>query len=142
MNDFFASLYEGFNPLNLFYIDNFSNDMYESGSYVTMGWSLIIITVVMIVLYYFLISNYGKFYKKIWWLIYVLVVGVINFATAYNISFSAMEDLFMTSEDGNPYGFTEYFQLGMVNVLYGILLSFVLSMILKFKSIQATRTPF
>ncbi|WP_121965094.1 hypothetical protein [Myroides sp. N17-2] len=142
MNDLFATLYEGFNPLNLFYIENFSSDMYDSGSYVTMGWALLIVTVVTVVLYYFLLSNYGKFYKRIWWFVYILIIGLINFIIAYNVSMNAMDDLFITSEDGNPYGFSEYFQLGMVNVLYGVILSFILSIIVKFKSIQATRTPF
>ncbi|MDM1376349.1 hypothetical protein [Myroides marinus] len=142
MNDLFATLYEGFNPLNLFYIENFSSDMYDSGSYSTMGWLLLIVTVVMVALYYFLLSNYGKFYKRIWWFVYILVIALINFIIAYNISMNAMEDLFLTNEDGNPYGFSEYFQLGMVNVLYGVILSIVFSIIMKFKSIQATRTPF
>lgn len=142
MNDLFATLYEGFNPLNLFYIENFSGDMYDSGSYVTMGWALLLVTVIMVVLYYFLLSNYGKFYKRIWWFVYILIIGLINFIIAYNVSMNAMDDLFITSEDGNPYGFSEYFQLGMVNVLYGVILSFILSIIVKFKSIQATRTPF
>lgn len=142
MNDLFATLYEGFNPLNLFYIENFSSDMYDSGSYSTMGWLLLIVTVVMVALYYFLLSNYGKFYKRIWWFVYILVIALINFIIAYNISMNAMEDLFLTNEDGNPYGFSEYFQLGMVNVLYGVILSIIFSIIMKFKSIQATRTPF
>jgi len=53
MNDFFAALYEGFNPVNLFYIEYFSDDMYESGVYTTIGWLMIISTLALTALYYF-----------------------------------------------------------------------------------------
>lgn len=142
MNDLFAALYEGFSPLNLFYIENFSSDIYETGAYVTMGWLMIIISSVMTALYYFIFSNYSVFYKKIYWFIYLIIIAIVNFAIAYNISLSAIEDLYISSEQGNYYGINDYFQLSIVNALYGFILCFIISLIVKSFSVQATKTPF
>lgn len=142
MNDFFAALYEGFNPLNLFYIENFSEDLYETGSYVTMGWLMILISIVFTVIYYFFVSNYGKFYTRLSWFLYLIFVAVINFAVAYNIALGAIDDLYLTSEQGTPYGFNEFFQLSIVNALYGFIVCFIVSIIVKSFSVQATKTPF
>lgn len=142
MNDLFAALYEGFSPLNLFYIENFSSDIYETGAYVTMGWLMIIISIVMTVLYYFLFSNYSVFYKKIYWFLYLVIIAIVNFAVAYNISLSAIEDLYISSEQGNYYGINDYFQLSIVNALYGFILCFIVSLLVKSFSVQATKTPF
>ncbi|WP_010250503.1 hypothetical protein [Myroides injenensis] len=142
MNDLFAALYEGFSPLNLFYIENFSSDIYETGAYVTMGWLMIIISIVMTVLYYFLFSNYSVFYKKIYWFLYLVLIAIVNFAVAYNISLSAIEDLYISSEQGNYYGINDYFQLSIVNALYGFILCFIVSLLVKSFSVQATKTPF
>lgn len=142
MNDLFATLYEGFSPLNLFYIENFSSDIYETGAYVTMGWLMIIISIVMTVLYYFLFSNYSVFYKKIYWFLYLVIIAIVNFAVAYNISLSAIEDLYISSEQGNYYGINDYFQLSIVNALYGFILCFIVSLLVKSFSVQATKTPF
>lgn len=142
MNDLFATLYEGFSPLNLFYIENFSGDIYETGAYVTMGWSMLIVSIVMIVLYYFVLSNYGTFYKRLYWFFYLMIIAIINFAIAYNVSLGAIEDLYLTSEEGSYYGFNEYFQMSIVNALYGFLICFIVSLIVKTFSVQATKTPF
>lgn len=142
MNDFFASIYEGFNPLNIFYIEFFSDDMYESGVYSTIGWLMILSSILVVVLYYFFISNLGKLYKTAFWLVIIGVIALINYMIGFYFSMNAMNDFYTTSEEGNPYGFFEYSQFGLYNVLWAVLLSIIVSLIVKGKSIKASKTPF
>lgn len=141
MNNFFATLYDGFHPLDLFYIENFSDDMYESGIFSIIGVIMLSTSLVLMVSYYYFISNYNGFFKKRFWFIWILVIGIVNFISAYYYSVIAMEDFYSTSSDGSPYT-TEHISFSMVNLLWAAIFSFLFSMILKFKSVRASKTPF
>lgn len=136
MNEFFAMLYEGFHPLDLFYIIHFSNDMFSSGAYVIIGWTMVISTFLLESLYYYFISSFGSFYKRVYWFIWLIIIGVINFIVAFYYSNTTMEQMEL------EYSFNEYFNFSMVNVLWSILFSFFFSYLLKHKSIKGSRTPF
>ncbi|MBG6062688.1 magnesium-transporting ATPase (P-type) [Flavobacterium sp. CG_9.1] len=142
MNDFFAILYEGTFLGDLFYLDGFSNDLFEANAYMSIGLIMLISSAILELIYYYFISNYGGFYKKRFWLIWILVIGIINFATAYYQSTVAIEDFYSTSTEGSPYSFTEHFTFSMVNVLWAIIFSFLFSIVLKIKSVRASKTPF
>lgn len=136
MNEFFAMLYEGFHPLDLFYIPDFSNDMFHSGAYVTIGWAMLISTFVLEAIYYYFISSFGNLYRRIYWFIWLTAIAIVNFAMGFYYSRMAMEDMDL------DYGFTEYFNFSMVNVLWAVVFSFVFSLLLKIKSVRGSRTPF
>lgn len=142
MEDFFAAIYEGFHPLDLFYIKDFSEDMYRSGSYVSIGLVMLISAFILMSLYYFVLSNYGKFYKKFCWFLWISVLCLINFCVAYFNSLNAMEDLYAGSDNGHPHGFTQFFTFSMVNVFWTFFFCFLFSLVLKMKSITASKTPF
>jgi hypothetical protein len=142
MNDFFAILYEGTFLGDIFYLDGFSNDLFEANAYMSIGLIMLLSSAILELIYYYFISNYGGFYKKRFWLIWILVIGIINFATAYYQSTVAIEDFYSTSTEGSPYSFTEHFTFSMVNVLWAIIFSFLFSIVLKIKSVQASKTPF
>lgn len=140
MNDLFAPFYEGFYPWEVFYIDNFSQDMYDSGAYTIVGWFWVISCAALTLVYYYGLSNYGNWFKLRYWLLWILAISVVNFVAAYYISNGEMEDYY--APELSPYGFSEHFSFSMVNVLWAAVLSAVLSMIFKFKSVKASRTPF
>lgn len=142
MEDFFAAIYEGFHPLDLFYIKDFSEDMYSSGVYVSIGLIMLFSSLFLMALYYFALSNYGNFYKKIYWLLWILIICIINFFVGYYNSLMAMEDTYANSENGHPYWFTQFFTFSMINVIWTFFFCFVFSMILKIKSVCASKTPF
>lgn len=142
MNDLFAALYEGFYPWELFYIYGLSQDMYDSGAYVVVGWFWLLSCVVLMLAYYYALSNYGNWYKLGYWFVWILVACLINFAAAYSISVGEMEIFYQHTDDGSPYGFSEHFSFSMVNVLWTFLLCIVLSILFKLKSVKASRTPF
>jgi len=135
MNNFFAMLYEGFPPLDLFYIsiNNFSDNMFTSGTYVPVGLIMIISSLLSELFYYFFLSSYGNFYKRIYWFSWMVLIAVINFIVAYSFSLSTI---------GLEATFLEYFTFSMVNVLWTMIFCFVFSIAFKFKSIKASRTPF
>ncbi len=138
MNDFFAMLYEGFSPIDLFYIsiNNFSDNMFTSGVYITIGLVMIISALLSELFYYFFLSSYGNFYKTIYWFLWIVFIAVINFFVGYFASMRAMIN------EGFSYTFFEYFTFSMVNVLWTMFFCFLFSIVFKFKSIKASRTPF
>lgn len=142
MNDLFGPLYEGFYPWGLFYIDGFSQDMYDSGVYSIIGWFWIISSILLTLFYYYILSNYGSWFRLGHWFLWVLFACVINFTAAYYISIGEMADYYQHTDDGSPYGFSEHFRFSMVNAFWTFLLCVVLSIIFKIKSIKASRTPF
>lgn len=142
MDAFFAAIYEGFHPLDLFYIENFSNDMYSSGVYTSIGLIMLFSSLLLMAIYYFAVSNYGNFYKKVYWLFWILIICIINFFAGYYNSLIAMEDLYVNSPEGHPYGFTQFFTFSMVNVFWTFFFCFVFSILLKIKSTRASKTPF
>lgn len=136
MNNFFAMLYEGFEPLSIFYIEGFSNDMYNSGAYVTIGLVMLLTSLFSELFYYYFLSSYSNFFKKTYWFLWMVLIAIINFFVAYTTSFGAM------ISEGFEYTFLEYFTFSMVNVLWTMIFCFVFSIAFKFKSIKASRTPF
>jgi magnesium-transporting ATPase (P-type) len=142
MNDFFATLYEGTLLGDLFYIDGFSNDMFQANAYMSIGLIMLISSLLLEVVYYYFISNYGKFFKKRFWFLWILVIGILNFATAYYQSTVAIEDFYSTSTEGSPYSFTEHFTFSMVNVLWATIFCILFSLVLKIRSVRASSTPF
>lgn len=138
MASFFEMLYEGFPPLSIFYINGFSDAMFIADGYTSIGLIMFISTLVMEGLYYYVLSNYGNMYKRSAWFTWLLLIAVINFIVAYMSSMSALNQ----SEPGNTYTFSQYFTFSMVNVLWAVIFSFIFSLILKIKSICASKTPF
>ena len=138
MASFFEMIYEGFPPLNLFYINEFSNAMYEADAYTSIGLIMLFSSLVMEILYYYMLSNYGNLHKRSYWFLWLITIAVVNFIVAYMSSMSALDK----SEPDNTYTFSQYFTFSMVNVLWAVIFSFVFSLIFKIKSISASRTPF
>ena len=138
MASFFEMIYEGFPPLNLFYINEFSNAMFSADAYTSIGLIMLFSSFVLIALYYYVFSNYGNLHKRSYWLLWLLIIAIINFAVAYTSSLSSLNNY----EPSNTYTFSQYFTFSMVNVLWAVIFSFIFSLILKLKSTCASRTPF
>lgn len=142
MKDFFAALYEGFSPLDLFYIQDFSRDMYDTEAYVTIGLIMIISSLILEAIYYYTVSNFGNMFKRRYWFLWLLMIAALNFIFAYYHSVVEIENLYMETGAEPSYTFSEYFTFSLVNVLWTLIFSFLFSLIFKIKSVQASRTPF
>ncbi len=139
MNSFFAPMYEGFGLdfLERFlYINYFSDSMNNDGGYTIVGFFMIFSSLIMMGIYYYLIASYGKYFKIIYWFIWLLIIALINFLVANHYS---QEIIINNSLD---YIFSEYFIFLLTNVFWSIIFSFGFSLLLKIKSIKGSRTPF
>jgi hypothetical protein len=138
MAGFFETIYEGFPPLRLFYITDFSDAMFDAGAYTAIGLIMLLSSLAMIALYYYLLSNYGSLNRRGYWLLWILVIAVVNFTAAYLSSMSALE----AYDPVTVYPASKYFSFSMVNVLWAVVFSFLFSLVLKTRSVSASRTPF
>lgn len=136
MNDFFANWYE-----LIAYFDGFSNFMYDNGFYVSVGFCMVLIPVVLLTLYYYVVNS--RRFNRWWhWLLLVLIICAINFIIGFVIPYNGA---------ANFYGDTDYVDFpvvscclgfSFVNILWCFVVSFVWSMIIKWGSSQCRRCPF
>lgn len=138
MASFFEMIYEGFPPLSLFYINEFSNDMFTADAYTSIGLIMVFSSLAMVALYYFVLSNYGNLFRRSFWFLWLFIIAWTNFIAAYLSAKSALDN----AVPANNYTFSQYFTFSMVNVLWALVFSFIFSLIFKFKSVSASRTPF
>jgi len=135
MNDFFAFFYE-----TLGYIKGFSEELYNSGVYVTIGFLMLIISAVGMVAYYYLI-NHPKFNRWWHWLLVVIVLAAINFGIAWAMSDGVIWSNNKQTIPDNYY--VSYFvTFAFINALWSTLFSFAFSMIIKWKSSNCKYSPF
>ena len=134
MAGFFEILYEGLPQAKVFYIRNFSADMHAADAYPAIGMSMILSALIMEFIYYYVLSNYRNWYKTRNWVLWLLIICLLNFLIAFLGSKSAVGE--------NGYHFFYYMRFGLVNVLWAVIFSFIFSILMKFKSTTASRTPF
>ena len=135
MNDFFAFLYESFG-----YIKGFSEELYNSGIYVTIGVLMLSISVVGMIAYYYLI-NHPKFNRWLHWLFVVTMLAAINFGIAWAMSDGVVwnnHDLTIPDH----YYVSYFITFAIINALWSVLFSFAFSMIFKWKSSNCKYSPF
>lgn len=133
MNDFFAKIYELFA-----YFTGFSNDLFHSGVYVSIGILMLTISAVGMFLYYYLV-NHPRFNRWWQWLLSVGLLAVINFAIAYFKSDGVIWGIY---EHTIPYPVIYFVTFSMINAFWSAISSFLFSMALKWGSRNCTYTPF
>lgn len=137
MNEAFASLYEGW---GIFWLGNFSNDLYNNNIYMPVGLILLGSTLVWMAIYYYLIDH-PSFAKWYHWLIWLLLLCTANFIVANSMSFTRLDALYAAQGKELPY-YMEFSTFGFVNALWAFILGFVVSLMIKGKSVMCKRTPF
>jgi len=137
MNELFAPFYEGW---GLFYLDQFSDDMFKYSLYVPIGLTLILSTSLMLVVYYYAIDH-PKFAKWYHWLIWVLLICGINFIVAYYVSYNELDLIYAQKQQTLPYS-TEFFSFSMFNAFWTLMFGLIVSALIKWKSVSCKRTPF
>lgn len=137
MNELFAPFYEGW---GLFYLDQFSDDLFNFNLYMPIGLTLVISTLALLVVYYYIIDH-PKFAKWYHWLLWTLLICGINFCVAYYITYNELEVVYAQKEQAMPYS-VEFFSFSVVNALWTFLFGLATSALIKWKSINCKRTPF
>lgn len=143
MNDFFAMIYEAG---DLFYMNEFSNDLYNYSLYIPVGLTLIISSIIGLVLYYYVIDN-PRFAKWWHWLFWVLIFCVINFAVGYYLTYTELDIKYAEMEMQLPYS-SEFLTFSLENALYTFFFCFGASFLIKGigslvgLSVMTRKTPF
>ncbi|ADQ80185.1 membrane protein [Paludibacter propionicigenes WB4] len=135
MNDFFANWYELID-----YFPGFSDDMYNQNLYITIGLCMVLIPIGILTIYYYVVDSV-KFNKGWYWLILVLILCATNFGIAYGISYNELSYLYEQQNKVMPYS-TEFVGFSFINAFWTFVVSFVWSMMIKWKSKNCRRTPF
>lgn len=134
MENFFTIFYEWGGVLRL---GDVSDALYDYELYSDVGIWLLILTFLLVVIYYYVINS-PRFHRWYHWLS-VLVGGMIlQFALGFFIPRLTLEDIV----DGPDLAFTDYTSFGVLNALFAGFLFFVFSLVLKWGSRNVSRTPF
>lgn len=133
----FAPAYELF---GLAYLGQFSDDLFDNFVYSKIATPTLIVTIIAIGAYYFLFSNYGQFYKRRFWFLWLFLISTANFGICFYIVKQSLYDIYGGEYPENYEG--SIYMVSFINVLWTLLIGFILSIIFKIKSVQASRTPF
>ena len=132
MNDFFAAIYE--NDIIGFYSSGFSGDIFDLFLYQKYGLSLVLSVIALVLVYYKLMDK-PKFAKLLWWFVILIIAVLFNFLFLKTDAQSILESAGF-QYDG------EYLNLAIVNAFFAVILFVLLSIIVKFFSVNTSKIPF
>lgn len=142
MNDIVASLYDPWFNYNLY--KNLQDAVYNAFDFQKLGISLILVSVIGLLIFYKLWDPVKK--PRFKWFITLLIIGLLMFGITYALMFNNVQILQYIGEysgevdEPNPKYFI--FQLALISLFYGILLSAVLSILIKYFSVSNKKNPF
>jgi len=136
MNDLFAPFYEGW---GLFYLNNFSDDLFNNKLYMPVGLTLLISGLVFMVVYYYVI-NHPRFNRWFHWIFYVLFLCLLNFIYAYFTTKNELSLIYENNGTPLPYSF-EFYTFSLVNAFWVFLWAIILSFIIRWGSKNCSTTP-
>ena len=130
MNNSFAPIYEFF-----YYGVPFSDDLYQNELYVPLGLSLVFISLIIVIIFYYGI-NRPSFSRWFHWAIMLVINLLIQFGLAVTIPQNKFTALGI-----EEYG-SEYYNFGLSVTLMALLVFVVFSFILRWWSTNCRQTPF
>lgn len=142
MNEFVASLYDPW--FNYALYKNLQDSVYNFYDFQKLGISLIIVSMILLIIFY-------KFWDpvkqpRLKWSFTLILAGVCMFAISYAILFNNSELLQYMGNFSGSVGEPDpqYFilQMSAISFLYGVILSGLLSILVKYISISNKNNPF
>src|SRR5690606_30304669 len=139
LKDLIANFYEFWGGA---YLGPFSDDMYSIDQYFPIAIYSIITAIVITVTYYYVLDRPATA-KKRFWLLALLVGGILSFVIAYVTSNNGLTEMFTQVGVSVPPGYTsDMLQFSLINVFWTIILILLLSLLLKWKSTHSSYIPF
>lgn len=139
MKDLIANFYELWGGA---YLGSFSDQMYDNDLYVPIALYSILTAIILPIFYYYVMDRPGTAKRYIWGIM-VLLGGIIAFVIAYVSSNNGLTEVFASIGELLPSRFSsDMLIFGLVNALLTVLLIFLLSIPLKFKSTHSSYIPF
>jgi len=153
MGEFFGSMYclfEDFFGLPLAdYLWGQASPAQVTNIYIGIGLSMLCVSLLIVVLYYYVLNPSGKLSKWWGWLIFLAINGIINFVigwqrTLYDLNAGKMITIDPATNQEKP---LEIYQIdclnfGVSNMILACLWFFLFSLVLKWKSRNCSHTPF
>lgn len=142
MNNFIASLYDFW--FNYALYKNLQDSVYNAYDFQKLGISLIIVSLLLLIFFYKFWDPVKK--PRIKWSLILLIIGILMFGICYILLFNNNDLLIAIGNyspelaEPNPSYFI--FQMAAVSGLYGIILSIILSFIVKYISVSNKNNPF
>lgn len=129
MNSFFATLYE-----YLYYQNQFSNAMFQNGLYWQVGIFLIILSIGLAAIFYYVINR--PFFSRWWaWLIVLGVNFLLNLILGLSIPLTEL------TSKGFQFSTLNVIPFAFVNALYSAIVFVIFSFIIRWGSVHAKGTP-
>lgn len=139
LKDLVANFYELWGAT---YLGNFSILMYDNNLYLPIAIISIIICIVLSITYYYIIDRPATAKISVW-LITIIVAAIINFIVAFVSSNNDITEIYAGIGEDIPSSFTsDMMILSFVNSIWTIVLMFLLSLLLKWKSTNSSYIPF
>lgn len=141
MDGFFANMYELFGLFLLGPNSQFSQDMYQNGIYNPIAIWMFIMVALFVLLYYFVI-NHARMSKAGWWILWGIIVSLINFGIAWWIADDQLFYLYDSMQTEMPYGaMTEFFPFCCIVFFWSFVYYLLFSVIVKRFSVNGRHTP-
>ena len=139
MKDLIANFYEFWGGA---FLGPFSDDMFNNDQYFPIALYSIITAILITIIYYYVLDRPATA-KKRFWLLAVLVGVIISFVIAYVTSNNGLTEMFTQVGVPVPAGYTtDMLQFSLINVFWTIILIFLISMAIKWKSTHSSYIPF
>ncbi len=129
MNSVFSKIFE------LIYRSQMTNDLYDYNIYGVCGIIMLVVSILFCFGFYFLFDH-ARFSGFLPWFIALVATTVTILFSSLFFSRSTL------SKEGLDYPFTEYLYFGFVVALYGIVIFFLLSLIVKRFRTNLVHSPF
>lgn len=142
MNEFIASLYDPWFNYELY--KDLQDSIYNAFDFQKLGLSLIVVSIILLIVFYKFWDPVKK--PRLKYIITLVLVGVFMFVICYMLLFNNSELLqYMgnyTGDNGEPD--PQYFilQMAFISFVYGVVLSGLLSIVVKYISVSNKRNPF
>jgi hypothetical protein len=136
MNDFFAGIYEAGGA---FFLGNFSIDLFTNQLYIPVGISLLLSVFLLLMAFYYVIDH-PRFNKWTHWLLYVGIICLLNFGFAFYFTYNELELIYSQQNIELPY-WADFWIFSMINSLYALILSAILSVLIRWWSINCSTCP-
>ncbi|PNW28033.1 hypothetical protein [Formosa algae] len=142
MNDFIAGLYDPWFNYELY--KPLLDGVYNGYDFQKIGISLIVISIIGLFLFY---KPWDPIQKpRFKWFTTLVIIGIITAITIYSIIINNGEILQLLGNysgdigEANPQYFI--FQMSIITILYSLVVSFILSIPVKFISVSNKNNPF
>ncbi|AVR47068.1 hypothetical protein C7S20_18445 [Christiangramia fulva] len=139
LKDLIANFYELWGGA---YLGDFSEQMYSNDLYFSVALYSVIVALILTIAYYYVVDRPGTAKLSIWSL-NLLMGAIINFIIAFVSANNDLTDIFASVGEPIPASFTsDMIVFSIINSMWTVLLMFLVSIMIKWKSTNSSYVPF